>query len=143
MRLFKSNKLSIYSETLKYKIMITLKKLDFWGQITVTITIIICAIFLKGNTLFAFYFIVGGWQLISVLIHVFAKKMLKAESRQVYHVVLLLVLLFLIIGLFVTSIMWLLLYGLLFLSPLLAIWYLIICYTEIKVNQSRDLIHFR
>jgi hypothetical protein len=85
------------------------------------------------------YFIVGGWQLISILIHFFFPRETKIKLRK-FHGMLSLGLLILL------AILWaiddesiiMLLIGVLFATPALAILYLIACFLETKALLNAE-----
>lgn len=77
------------------------------------------------------YFLVGGLQVFSVIVHfLFYRPEHKSLLRRIYLITLLIVIVVLVvsIGGFVIEAM----FGLLFFSPLMAIWYLVTCIIETK-----------
>lgn len=98
--------------------------------------------------LFYTYFFVGAWQLLSLLFHWIDNKGLQFLSeRQSYAKT---VLWFIIAGVICTLLLlievpaiFLYLFASLLLTPLLAIWYMSICYREIIHLRKRDLIHLK
>lgn len=84
---------------------------------------------LDDTAFFAGYFLVGGWQLISVFIHFFYEAPYKKIMRKIYLITLGVVIIALLVsiptdGIIVT------LFGLLFFSPVMAVYYLITCINE-------------
>jgi hypothetical protein len=122
--------------------MITLKKFDFWGQIVATVACVLYGILFREG-FFAFYFIVGSWQVISTITHLYSKNTLTTRGRQFYNIFLVAIAILVALGLIIPAILYLMLYVLLFVSPCLAIWYATICYKEIEINQYRALVHFK
>lgn len=94
------------------------------------------------------YFFVGIWQLLSLLIHWIDNKGLQFFSeRQSYAKTVLWFIIFgaicaLLLMIQVPAI-FLYLFASLLLTPLLAIWYMSICYREIIRLRKRDLIHLK
>ena len=116
------------------------KLIDFWIQvILISGSLIYC--FLDPSFLLYAYFLVGGWQLLSCLFHAIYKgHYYEAGDRKYYLKALLWVF---ILGI-VTIPVWLLYgFGLLFISPLLALWYTFICYHENKLLEHKSLIHLK
>ena len=109
------------------------------------------AVFLLTNEeqlYFYFYYLLGSWQILSLLIHHIDNRGLPFfQKRRIYSQA--------IAGVFITGAISLLLlifktpviifylFGLLLLSPFLAIWYMSICYREILQLRKRELIHLK
>jgi hypothetical protein len=87
-------------------------------------------------TFFGGYFLVGGWQLISVIVHFFYDAPYKRVMRKIYLITLGAVILALLLSLPADGII-AMLFGLLFFSPVMAVYYLITC---IKETQQLSLI---
>ncbi|XVJ67918.1 MAG: hypothetical protein HEQ40_17700 [Lacibacter sp.] len=85
--------------------------------------------------LFLSYFIVGSIQLLSMLFHLFKGWFSNHNIRFVYYIFLLFtgVLCFGGIGFFI----------LLYAAPLMAAFYVFICYRELKILQLRELVHLK
>ncbi|MCX6317677.1 MAG: hypothetical protein NTW29_10320 [Bacteroidetes bacterium] len=94
------------------------------------------------------YFVVGGWQLISFLIHLFINDSWKAtRERTAYAKTLVWMigvgLFCLLLLLAEIPVLILYLFALLFVSPVLAIWYFSICQTEWRILKRKELIHLK
>ncbi|MBI1342325.1 MAG: hypothetical protein GC171_05235 [Terrimonas sp.] len=129
-----------------------MKKLKLADMLIGTLLILICTIMglvkRNGQYIFTAYFIVGGWQLISMIAHLFLKKKyIRIPSRKTYEVILLILLAtgLLCFGLAYLDIpiFWYYLYLMLFLPPLLAIFYHFICYKEYQLLAKKELIHLK
>ena len=85
--------------------------------------------------LFLSYFIVGGIQLLSMFFHAFKGWFSNHNIRLVYYIILLIIgmLCFGGIGFFI----------LLYAAPLMAAFYVFICYRELKILQLRELVHLK
>ncbi|WP_407526277.1 hypothetical protein PDL71_05145 [Lacibacter sp. MH-610] len=85
--------------------------------------------------LFLSYFIVGGVQLLSMFFHVFKGWFSNHNIRFVYYFFVLFIgaLCFGGIGFFI----------LLYTAPLMASFYVFICYRELKILQLRELVHLK
>jgi hypothetical protein len=89
---------------------------------------------LDDEQFFVAYFMVGGWQVLSVIVHFFYKAPYNIRMRKIYLISLGIVLL--IMGLSIPSDgIIIALLGLLFVSPVMAIYYLITCIKETQALQ--------
>ncbi|AXY77506.1 hypothetical protein D3H65_27525 [Paraflavitalea soli] len=84
---------------------------------------------LSDMTFFTGYFLVGGWQLISVIVHFFYDPPYKTLMRRIYLYTLGVVILALVVSLPADGIITML-FVLLFFSPIMAVYYLITCIRE-------------
>lgn len=132
----------------------TWKRMDFFIQAVLILAGFVFA-FIRGfageEVLFA-YIIVGAWQLMSCLINALWKKgQWKVSDRKAY-----LFFVFIILGsgsiIYITADMTsdkadnliiTYLIGLLILTPLMALWYLSICYREWQLIRTKELMHFK
>ncbi|MBL7710078.1 MAG: hypothetical protein JNJ86_13470 [Chitinophagaceae bacterium] len=91
------------------------------------------------------YFLVGGWQIGSLLIHWFDNRGLQLTSKRSAYAWTALVtgILTLLIVLSDSEILLPYLVIVLVFTPVLAIWYMSICYREIIRLRKRDLIHLK
>ncbi len=107
------------------------KILDFWISSLLIISFTIASIFKGDGTFMYGYFIVGGWQVISMVVHIAARCFIyKGSSRNVYSWIVLISIITIPIGSFII---------LLFTAPVMAIYYTWICYNEIYVKMQRPL----
>ena len=118
--------------------MIQFKQLDQQVQLILISVALMGNLFfgLNGDTFFfGSYFVVGAWQIMSVIVHFFYKAPpYNTTMRKIYLYILLAVIILLPIGTTVgnddTTIMTL--FALLFVSALMAIYYLLTCIRETK-----------
>ena len=124
--------------------MIWLKKIDAFVQSFSFISALIL-IFLNDNIwLFLSYFIIGGWQLMSVIVTMFFAANLPSLFQRGYYLKTLMVLAVLgLIVLIVPNIGFFYFYGLLFIAPIMAVWYIIITWLELQLWQRRSLIQLK
>lgn len=113
-----------------------IKQLDLSLQImAIVVAIIVSVVKNVGDIAFDFiyfYFIVGGLQLISFFGHLAAgAKIGLTPGRRMYGFFLIVLPAFLVFCMG-TELLFLALYGLLFISPFAALLYLIMCYNELK-----------
>jgi len=90
----------------------------------------------SNDQFFSLYFIIGGWQLVSFLVHALKPVYNKKVPRRVYLFLLLLV----IIGAAISwgNDMFRFFYILLFVSPAMAVYYLIVCGIETKAIKEKQ-----
>jgi hypothetical protein len=115
----------------------TFKIIDLWISIGLICIFIILMIF-KGkgfgfgfgnDLLFIGYFFVGGWQVISMIIHA-ATGCFTYGARNVYHWIALIALITIPIGSFLI---------LLFTAPFMAVFYTWLCWREVYIKMKRPL----
>jgi hypothetical protein len=112
----------------------TFKTIDYIGQVVlVVMSVFVVVIFgfkFDGPGL-NMYFFVGGWQVLSMIIHLFIDKGYKIRLRNVYIALLGLTVL---VGLasLVSDFIIHFLVGLIVWSPVLAVIYLVCCYKEMQ-----------
>lgn len=124
----------------------TFKTVDYIGQILLLLFSVGLGLStgfdMLGSPALNMYLFVGGWQLISVIVHLFFRKEYKIPLRKLYHILLIITLsIGLVMGFSDLVIYYF--FGMLFWSPLLAILYLVCCYKEtmklspvaLKANQ--------
>lgn len=90
---------------------------------------------IHGDYMFVPYFLVGGWQLFSVIVHLVGEGLKLSTHRKIYLFTLLIVLVVLIASIPSGAIIYTLI-GLLFFSPLMAFFYLYTCYKELQSYQQ-------
>ncbi len=123
------------------------KVADFWINVSLILGFIIFGLATRDERFGYGYFVVGGWQVISMAAH-WVNKWFTGESRQRinYHRFVLalsaVILLFIILGQFagflfapLLIILWLML----FIAPLLAIFYAAMCYQETFIRMKRPM----
>lgn len=94
------------------------------------------------------YLIVGGWQMLSCLVNlVWRKGQWKVADRKIY---LWFIFILFCIGILLyfgentfESFILPYLFGLVFFTPIMAIWYIIICYREWKLIRTKDFMHLK
>ena len=133
----------------------TFRKIDILVQALMISTAIFFGInSIYGNTMnifFYFYFIIGSWQLCSLLIHYFfATPTSLYHMRTAYAKICLYIF---IVGLVIVSLLFFLPetafflvlygYGLLWFTPVLAFFYFFICWKEYSLVIKKELIHLK
>jgi hypothetical protein len=116
------------------------KTIDVWVSGALIISFLLLALLQQGGNFIYGYFVVGSWQIISMLTHTgkgwFTER---GGRRRVYHYVVTMVLCAVLLGFLVDSLLFFLLYGLLYASPFMALYYLWLCYHETYVKMKRPL----
>ena len=124
--------------------MITLKRIDFYGQLSVIGAALLLVLINWHLFMMAAYIAVGSWQFLSCLFHYINRDhLLRQKSRHFFESILVIfpvaVFLCFIIPIlmpsFYTAWVWA--------SPILAGWYCYINYTELNIWEARALIQLR
>lgn len=108
----------------------TFKKIDLIIQLLLLVSIGGTWFFYKDLAMMGFFCGLGGWQLISVVFHLVKGWESTFLGRKIYlYVLLTLVTSFLLSLLYAPVMIWIL-YLSLFITPVMAFYYLVICYIE-------------
>lgn len=115
------------------------KLTDMWVSAILLVIFMVLSIINPGKFLIAGYFGVGGWQLISMIIHAANKWFISRKgSRYYYHRVVAITLAIALAGFF-TPLSLSIFFILLFATPVMAVFYVTICYKEIQLMTRRPL----
>jgi hypothetical protein len=119
----------------------TFKTIDYIGQIVLLIAsvfvVVIFGLKIDGPGLYM-YFFVGGWQLVSMIIHLFIDKAYKIKLRNVY-IGLLGLTIFIGVASLASDFIIQFFLGLIIWSPVLAIIYVVCCYKELqKISAANN-----
>lgn len=118
----------------------TFKLIDFWVSAGLIIVFTVLSIFKQDYTFIAGYFVVGAWQVISMLVHTFKRLFCeKGGPRLQYHKIVIVVLSCTLTGFLIYPLLLVMLYVLLFTAPFMAIYYTWLCYREVYVKMQRPL----
>ena len=108
------------------------KQADFFGQVILIIAFIVALGTWGFSTIIAGYIIVGVWQLTSMVIHFYNEWHMNRGGKRSYYFYISVSTVVLICAAFLfPSALLSFLYLLLFLAPLMAIYYTSICYNEV------------
>lgn len=119
----------------------TFKLIDCWVQAGLLFSHLVIGTAFSIEWLFLGYLTVGAWQLSSCAVHASSKgKFIPDKTRKYYYKTLLWLL---ILNICFLPAWFLFGFVMLFLSPFLAIWYLVICAAENKVLAHRALVHLK
>ncbi len=112
------------------------KQVDLYINISLIAGFTIATL-INTEILFKAYFIIGGWQLLSMITHAFSSWfMKKGGARSSYHWLVIVILSVVLLGQIITPLL-IIFFLLLFGSPVLAIIYTKICCDELKELKSR------
>ena len=107
------------------------KEVDTWISIILIAGFAIATIVNLDYTFLLGYFVVGGWQVISMIIHALTKThTYRPGKRYVYHWITLISVITMPIGSYLI---------LLFTAPFMAIYYTWLCFEEVKKMNERPL----
>ncbi len=124
--------------------MIWLKKLDAFVQLFLFIVALMLIYWDNNNWLFLSYFIIGGWQLISVIVMKLLAVNMPSVFHRGYYLKTLMVLAGLGLVVLIVPIAGLYYFlGLIWIAPIMAVWYIIITWLELKLWQRRILIQLK
>ena len=107
------------------------KKIDVWISIILITGFAIATIINRDYTFLLGYFVVGGWQVVSIVVHVYYHSFTQKKGiRRNYHWITLISLITMPVGSF-----WILL----FIAPFMAVFYTWLCYREVYIKMRRPL----
>lgn len=90
---------------------------------------------IDGDYFYVPYFLVGGWQIFSVIVHLVGEGLRLHKLRKIYLITLLIVLVILIGSMASEAILFSLM-GLLFFSPFMAVFYWFACFRELELYDQ-------
>ncbi|MEO6491131.1 MAG: hypothetical protein ABIO04_14410 [Ferruginibacter sp.] len=107
------------------------KQVDLWISCILIMSFTVAGLLKMDETFIIGYFVVGGWQVISMAIHAFNHWFTQRKGvRRIYHWITAISLLTMPAGSF-----WILL----FTAPFMAMYYAWICYIEVYVKLQRPI----
>lgn len=117
----------------------TFKKYDFWIQVSLLISFLVASLIRMDETFVVGYFVVGAWQLISMLIHFFNNWFNeKGTVRYYYHWTTFILVACMLIGCIIYY-FFVVFVPLLFFAPFMALFYAWLCYKELYHKMQRPL----
>ncbi len=116
------------------------KIIDVWINILLIVIFSIVTWISRDNYRMAVlsYFIVGGWQIISMLVHILHPTFKITTARSIYQYTLIIVTVLVLLSIPFDMVL-LALYLLLIVSPFMAIYYTYVCYRETYVKMKRPM----
>lgn len=107
------------------------KMIDFWVSCVLIAGFAIASLINQDYTFIIGYIVVGSWQVISMITHLATGTFIyKGGQRYIYNWVTLIALVTLPVGSF---------WVLLFIAPVMALYYTQICYVEVFIKMKRPL----
>lgn len=107
------------------------KRMDAWISIILITGFAIATLINRDDTFMLGYFVVGAWQVISMLVHAYNHYFTeKKGARYVYHWVTFISLITILMGSF---------WVLLFTAPIMAVFYTGLCVNEVRRMNQRPL----
>ena len=120
------------------------KKADCYISILLIAGFTVMSFVNMDSTFITGYFVVGGWQVISMVVHAaFGWFTTPYTRRYVYQFFVLGIILMALLGLVVEFLLILLAFPMLFIAPFLALYYPWICYTELNKLTKRPLSYLK
>ena len=109
----------------------TFKRYDLWISVILITGSALYSLIKADFSFIVCYFIVGGWQVISMVVHATNGWFISHKSRKFYHWIVAVII---AVGLLAFLMPYLLFiyYIMLFVAPLMAIYYTVICNIEVK-----------
>ena len=116
------------------------KTFDVWMNIILIAASLIWSFAGKDFSFIYSYFLVGGWQLISMIVHQnFGWFTGPGSNRSLYHVLVVIILILALAGVLWNGLLYAVMVIMLFASPFMAIIYAGMCYHETYVRMKRPL----
>jgi hypothetical protein len=124
--------------------MIFLKKMDAIVQTVILVLSLVLVVGFDNSWWMFGYFLLGGWQLLSTVItRLFATHLPSVFHRDYYIKTLLVIAVLGLLMFVIPAIGLFYFYGLLFIGPVMAVWYMFITWFELHLWQRRSLIHLK
>ena len=120
------------------------KKIDCYISILLIAGFTVMSFVNMDSTFIIGYFVVGGWQVLSILIHAVLGWFTTPYTRRyVYQFIVLGIVILALSGLVFEFLLVLLAFPLLFVAPFLAMYYTWICYYELNTIMKRPLAYLK
>jgi len=116
------------------------KIIDTWISFGLIIVFTLLSLIKLDYTFLVGYCTVGGWQMISMMIHAINGWFTHRKAgRFNYHFIVAVLAALSLLGLFVFPVLWVVMVVLLFAAPFMAIYYTWLCYNEVYVKMQRPM----
>jgi hypothetical protein len=116
------------------------KIIDTWISFGLIILFTLLSLIKLDYTFLIGYCTVGGWQMISMIIHAINGWFTHHKAgRYYYHLSVTVLAAITLLGLLVYPVLWVVMIALLFAAPFMAIYYTWLCYDEVYVKMQRPL----
>lgn len=116
------------------------KLIDTWGSIILIFAFTLLSLIKLDYTFLIGYCVVGGWQLVSIIVHVAQGWFThKKGRRNYYHLVVAAIAALALVGLAAYPVLFIMMVLMLFAAPFMAAYYAWLCYVEVYVKMQRPL----
>ena len=116
------------------------KIIDTWISISLVLAGTVVSLAKLDSSFIIAYFVVGGWQMISMLIHAIKGWFTHLKTaRYNYHAFVTTTAALALLGLWLNPVLYVLMAILLLAAPVMAIFYTWLCYEEVYVKMQRPL----
>jgi hypothetical protein len=116
------------------------KTSDYWISLVLITCGLVYSITRLDDTFLYGYFVVGGWQCVSMIVHAWNGWFTnKGDARRNYHILVVVIIAWTIVGMLYHPVLYIELLAMLFAAPLLALYYTRLCYLEVYVKMQRPL----
>jgi len=119
----------------------TFKIFDVLAQLLIIVVFLVGSFWANQQWMLTGYFVVGSWQVLSMLIHQINKWHLQKGSRRWYYHIIATTILIIIITAIIIPSLFMVWFIMLVAAPIMALFYAFICYREVFHPVKRPL-HF-
>ncbi len=120
------------------------KQIDLTISCLLITGFIIAGLINRDTTFIIGYFVVGAWQVISMIVHAINKWFTeRGSARFYYHWIVLSIFILTGLSFLVQTITIFIMYGMLFAAPFMALYYTWLCYREVYVKMQRPSVLFK
>lgn len=118
----------------------TFKRIDYRVSIILMAAAVVYGLIVQDSRFMAGYFVVGGWQLLSMIIHIYSNSFTyRGTGRSIYNNIIICILVMLLIGVMVPLLLYCVMIFLALASPFMALYYTRLCYKEVHLYMQRPL----
>lgn len=116
------------------------KMMDTWISCSLILVGSIVSLVKLDNSFLMTYWVVGGWQMISMLVHATKGWFTHLKTaRYNYHALVTILAALSLVGLLISPVLYFVMVALLFAAPFMAVYYTWLCYVEVYVKMQRPL----
>ncbi|MBI2730962.1 MAG: hypothetical protein HYX40_09465 [Sphingobacteriales bacterium] len=119
------------------------KLYDLLISMVMIVIFLVTSLVQRDNTFLLGYFVVGGWQLVGMVVHIYHNWFTQAGGRRYYYTCTVFIVLVIAVLGFIISPLLVIYYVMLFAAPFMALYYAWICYKELSSIYRHELIHLK
>lgn len=116
----------------------SIKQIDLYIQIALIALWFLSFLFFK-SAFFIGYFVIGVWHLLSVSYYAIVGSFSQKKHYKIVRIIVASIIILVLMGVFLNYIFFTVLYLLIVIAPILAVYYTCICYMEVKSLNERPL----